>query len=134
MARTITNEIIIAAIDGFEAQKARIDTQIAELRGMLSGDGAPAAKAAAPAKRGRRRISAEGRARIAEAQRKRWASVKGEPEVAAAKPAKQKRRLSPAGRKAIQEALRRRWAAKRAEEAKAEGRKAGTRKHTATAA
>lgn len=131
MARTITNEIIIAAIDGFEAQKARIDSQIAELRGMLSGDGAPPTKAAAPAKRGRRRISAAGRARIAEAQRKRWANIKAEPEVAAAKPPKQKRRLSPAGRKAIQEALRRRWAAKRAEEAKSH--KAASRK-SATAA
>ncbi len=30
-------EIIAAAIEGFESQKRRIDTQIGELRAMLSG-------------------------------------------------------------------------------------------------
>jgi len=33
----LTNAIIEAAIDGFEAQKQRIDVQIAELRAMLTG-------------------------------------------------------------------------------------------------
>ena len=36
----LTPEIITAAIEGFEQQKRRIDTQIAELRAMLPG-GAP---------------------------------------------------------------------------------------------
>ena len=31
----LTNEMIAAAIEGFEAQKRRIDSHIAELRGML---------------------------------------------------------------------------------------------------
>ena len=59
-------------------------------------------------------MSAAGRKAIAEAQRKRWAAVKGqsiEP-VAAKRP---KRKLSAAGRAAIVAALKKRWAAKRAE-------------------
>ena len=33
----LTPQIILAAIDGFEAQKLRIDAQIAQLREMLDG-------------------------------------------------------------------------------------------------
>jgi hypothetical protein len=75
-----TAEIIQAAIDGYEAQKTRIDEKIAELRGMGSGrssEPAAAPSAAVPGKRRRkRRLSAEGRAAIAEAARKRWAAFK----------------------------------------------------------
>src|ERR1039458_7664198 len=39
----LTPEIITAAIVGFEAQKTRIDDQIAELRAMLSGGTKPTA-------------------------------------------------------------------------------------------
>ena len=71
----LMNEIIIAAIEGFEAQKLRIDSQIADLRPML--DATHQAPAAAPAPgRPKRRISAAGRKRIAAAQRKRWAESK----------------------------------------------------------
>ena len=34
---TLTKEIIIAAITGFESQKTGIDLQIAQLRAMLNG-------------------------------------------------------------------------------------------------
>jgi hypothetical protein len=105
----LTYEIIIAAITGFEAQKARIDVQIADLRAMLDG-GSPEPAAAPEAPKGKRRkMSAAARKRIADAQRKRWAESKGTPE-----PAKPKRQLSAAGRKAISEATKKRWAAKRA--------------------
>ena len=70
---TLTNEIIDAAIEGFEAQKRRIDDQIAELRAMRSGSPA----VSAPAMQPRRKMSAAGRKAIAEAQRKRWAAAKG---------------------------------------------------------
>src|ERR1035441_6981311 len=40
----LTPEIITAAIVGFEAQKTRIDDQIAELRAMLSGGTKPTAR------------------------------------------------------------------------------------------
>jgi hypothetical protein len=55
----------------------------------------------------RRTISAAGRARIAAAQRARWAKVKGH----ASKP---KRTISAAGRKRIAAAQRARWAKERA--------------------
>ena len=35
---TLTAEILAAALEGFEAQRNRLDTQIAEIRQMLNGD------------------------------------------------------------------------------------------------
>jgi hypothetical protein len=60
-------------------------------------------------------MSAAGRRRIAEAQKKRWAAMKGEagnaePSVSPAS-SKPKRKISAAGRRAIGEATRKRWAA-----------------------
>ena len=37
MPTKVTNEIITAAIEGFESQKRRIDNQIADLRALLGG-------------------------------------------------------------------------------------------------
>jgi hypothetical protein len=71
----LTSEILSAAIDGFEAQKKRIDAQIAEIRQMLDGNRPEPAVVAAPAKR-RRKMSAAARKRIAAAQRRRWAAFK----------------------------------------------------------
>lgn len=116
MPTKLTNEIITAAIEGYEAQKTRLNAQISELRQMLSGSSAAAAVTAAPARRKRRKMSAAGRARIAAAQRKRWAEFK-KPQAAAVAP-KPKRKLSAAGRRAIIAAAKKRWAAKRAEAAK----------------
>jgi len=119
MPTKLANEIITAAIEGFESQKAQIDAQIAELRQMLSGRPAETAVTPGPARRKRRKISAAGRARIAEAQRKRWAESKKASEPSAPKSApKPKRKLSAAGRQAIVAAAKKRWAAKRAEAAK----------------
>lgn len=110
----LSTQIIEAAIDGFEAQKQRIDVQIAELRAMLSPNGsAPASK---PAVRRKRGMSAAGRKAIAAAQRKRWAASKGE-SVAPKVTKKPKRRLSAAGKANIIAALKKRWAAKKAEAA-----------------
>ena len=102
----LTDEIIDAAILGFEEQKRRLDEQLAGLRSMRSG-GSSAGSAS------RRRMSAAGRKAIAEAQRKRWAALKdgAAPEKA---PKKAKRKLSAAGRAAIVAALKKRWAAKKA--------------------
>ena len=58
----LTAEIIAAAIDGYEFQKTRIGTKMAELRALLSGGPAPHATVE-PKKRRRRKISAAGRAR-----------------------------------------------------------------------
>ena len=70
----LTNEIIAAAIEGFEAQKGRIDEQIGELRAMLSGGRSETAVAPTVPPKRKRRMSAAGRRAIAEATRKRWAA------------------------------------------------------------
>jgi peptidoglycan hydrolase CwlO-like protein len=110
---TLTKEIISAAIVGFEEQRRKLDTQIAELRSMLSDSPDGSTASPKPTGRKKRKMSAAGRKAIAEAQRKRWAASKGtaaEPKAAK----KPKRKLSAAGRAAIVAALKKRWAAKKA--------------------
>ena len=118
MPTKLTQEIVVAAILGFETQKRHIDSQISELRAMLDGaPGSPAATAETP-KRKRRKMSVAARKRIAAAQRKRWADANKVSGAArpAAKPeaAKPKRKLTAAGRRAIIAATKKRWAAVRA--------------------
>jgi hypothetical protein len=67
-------EIISAAIDGYGAQKIRIDDKIAELRAMLDGGAKPTAATPEPPKRKRRKMSAAGRKAISDATKKRWAA------------------------------------------------------------
>ena len=126
MPNKLSEEIISAAIEGFQAQKVRIDSQIAELRATLTGSGTETAPSSAAPKR--RRMSASARRRIAAAQRKRWAEAKRLAATGAA-PAKKapKRKLSAAGRKRIIEANKKRWAMAKAAIKKG-GRKAGPRK------
>jgi len=107
----LTNEILAAAIEGFEVQKARINQHIAELRVMLSGGPAESTVPEAP-KRKRRRFSAATRKRMKEAQQARWAKIRGEsesPTPAKAKAPKAKRRISPEGLKRIIAATKKRW-------------------------
>ena len=125
MPTTLTNEVIIAAILGFEEQKRHIESRISELKAVLSGG--PAEPAAMPkaAPRKRKKFSAVTRSRMREAQQRRWAKIKGESEpsvlTATPEPRKPKWKLSAAGRRAISEATKRRWALKRAEAAKVLG-------------
>ena len=121
MPAKLTDEIIAAAIDGYRQQRARIDAKIAELQSMRSGnhDNTEAATES-KARRGRPRMSANARARIAAAQRARWAKAKGqaEPSKVAIAP-KRKRRMSEEGRARIIAATKARWARVRAEKAQA---------------
>ena len=69
--------LLTAALEGLELQRARVDAQIREVKSMLGGKGAraaaePAAAAKKPRKK-RKKLSAAARARIAAAQKKRWA-------------------------------------------------------------
>ncbi len=104
----LTAEIIAAAIDGYEFQKTRIDTKIAELRAMLSGGPAPPVTLE-PKKRKRRKMNAAGRKAIAEAQRKRWAEAKKATGPAPQEASKPKRRFSKAGMARIIAANKKRW-------------------------
>lgn len=112
MPTKLSVEILNAAIAGFEEQKKRLDSQIAELRQQLNGS--PAETGGSESTK-RRTMSAAARKRIAAAQRKRWAQArKPESAVKAEAPARKKRRLSASGRRAIIKATKRRWAAARA--------------------
>ena len=112
--RKLTPEILQAALIGLGAQRQRIDGQITEIRRLLGSNprSAPVSTPEAASRR-KRTMSAAARARIAAAQRKRWADSKAASAPAAPKKAVRKRKLSAAGRKAIAEAAKRRWAALR---------------------
>src|SRR5438270_1039314 len=118
-SRTLTPELIAAAIEGFTAQRQRLDTQIAELRAMLPGvrtSANAAATSEAPTGK-RKKFSAASRRKMALAQTDRWRRIRGESEPSATatpEAPKAKRKLSKAGRAAIVAALKKRWAAKRA--------------------
>src|ERR1017187_9469280 len=114
----VDSTILEMAILGYQREVERISAKIADIKARLGqrGPGRPKATAAAavgtdhagPQKR--RTISKPGRARIAAAQRARWAAQKQQQ----AQPAKpKKRKFSAAGLKAIREATKRRWAAYR---------------------
>jgi hypothetical protein len=128
MPTLIDKEILAAAIEGFEAQRKRLDTRIAEIRQQLTGipmeeEAAEDGPEATDGRRKRRKMSPAARKRIADAQKKRWAAVRKESAPVAKKAAKTaakteapkaKRRLSAAGRKRIIDATKKRWAAVRA--------------------
>ena len=73
MPTTLTSDILTAAITGFEAQKKRINDNIAELRAMLTG---ASTDGATPPQKARRKVSKAARARMAAAQRARWATAR----------------------------------------------------------
>ena len=113
----LNSSIITAAIVGFEHQKTQIDTQIAELRAMLSGGPAETATTpeATPSKRKKR--SAAVRRKMALAQKARWAKIKDEsakPAPAPAEAPKAKRKLSAAAKVKLVANLKKARAAKAA--------------------
>jgi hypothetical protein len=85
-----------------KAERDRLTKQMRGISAALSAFGAAYGKRA----KARSKISVAGRARIAEAQRQRWAKVKGKSAAAAPK----KRMMSAAARKRIAAAQRARWA------------------------
>jgi hypothetical protein len=68
--------ILQAALLGYQQQLEVINAKIAELKRRLGGRVAASAAVGARPPQKKHRISAEGRARIAAAQRKRWAAAK----------------------------------------------------------
>ena len=105
-------QLLQAALVGYEHQRAIVDERIAEIRRELAGaSGGSGAGEGTP----RRGMSAEGRRRIAAAQRKRWAELK----QGSAAPVKVKRKRSAEARKRIADATRKRWKAYRAAKAAA---------------
>jgi hypothetical protein len=91
----LSKDLLSAALAGLEAQRQRIDEQLAELRGMMGGRqpgrppkssggaGAGNSGAAQSGATKKRTVSAAARKRMAAAQKKRWAAVrKGQKEQA----------------------------------------------------
>jgi hypothetical protein len=102
----------------------QIEALQAKLAHLVGGSGSVVStskvSAAPAAKAGKRTMSAEARARIAAAQRARWAKSKGASKAPAAAKApaasspRKRGKLSPEGRAKIVAALKKRWADKRA--------------------
>ena len=96
--------------------KEKIDGLQTELNAILGGEvPTPAAPETAQVpKNGRRKVSAKSRARMAAAQKARWAAKRGESRSKTARATvsqeKPKRYISPALRKARSEAMKARWA------------------------
>ena len=111
MPQKLTPEIITAAIAGFEAQKIHLDSQIAELRSILTGESTESATIPSETSKPRRKFSAASRRKMAAAQRARYAKLKQRSEPTQSMTAKPKRKMSAAGRKAISDATKKRWAA-----------------------
>ena len=119
----ISGEVLSAALAGLELQRNEIDEHVAQARGMLGrrGPGRPpkeatveiAGRVTTTRRKGRRRFSAEARARMAEAQRKRRAAAK-DAERAQTAPVANKRHLRVEARKKMAEAARKRWAGRKA--------------------
>jgi hypothetical protein len=126
----LTNEIITAAVLGFEQQKTHIDAKIAELRALLPGGPAETAATLEAPTRKRKKFSAASRRKMAVAQKARWAKIKGESEPSAPatpKVTKPKRRFSKEGMARIIAATKKRWRLQKAA-AKAPAKKAVTKK------
>jgi hypothetical protein len=126
----LSPDVLNAALHGLEAQKQMIEQHVETVRSMLGirADGQkrrgrpPKSVATVPAESAppapkRRRFSAATRARMADAQRKRYAALRKATEVPPKKAVAKKRKLSAAGRKRIIEATKRRWAAYKAKKA-----------------
>jgi hypothetical protein len=80
MSIELDRTLLLAALEGFESQLARLEEQIAYVRSVASGKKvaapvAPAVEAKAASGKKGRAVSDEGRRRMAEAQKRRWAKV-----------------------------------------------------------
>ena len=92
---------LTSILNQLELERNRLASQLASLNNALSALNGTGTKRAA------RRMSAAGRARIAAAQRARWAKLKGKKVVSITA---RKRTMSPASRKKVAAAQRARWA------------------------
>ena len=105
----LSDDLLNAAILGFEHQKTQIDEKISDIKRLL--DGRTGMTAPTETAKPRKKRSAAVRRRMALAQRARFAKLKqgSKPDAQTAKP--KKRKMSAAGRRAISLAAKKRWAA-----------------------
>ena len=103
------------AISRLETQRSAIDRALLALR-EISGPNTPNTHPVNQSKSRKRRLSPEGRRRIIEATKRRWAAKRsggtGTAPKSAAAPSRSRRgKLSDDGRKRLALAMKRRWAA-----------------------
>ncbi len=102
-------------------EQAKIEARLAEIAKVLNGDVVVTAAPTAT-RGGRRTFSAATKAKMAAAQKVRWAKLKGNsipaPATVSAPAPKKKRKMSAAGRAAIIAATKARWAKVNAAKAK----------------
>ncbi len=106
-------ELLAAALAGYQHQYEVLGERMAEIRRELgSRGGSPGVTATTSQPRRRRGMSAETRARMAEAQRRRWAGAK---KSAGGRKTGKKRNMSAEGKSRIGKATRKRWEEYRAQ-------------------
>lgn len=108
----LTNDILAAAIEGYGLQKKRIDDKIAEIRQLLGDEPTEASVTPEATVQKRKKFSAAARRKMAEAQRARWARIKGtseSPSPATPAAPKARRKISAEGLKRIALAQKERW-------------------------
>jgi hypothetical protein len=102
-----TQRLLELALQGLQADRARIDDEIAEIKGQLKRHvttGTPSGNGT------RRRLSAEARKRISEGMKRRHAALRaGQTQGKGSMQAG----LTAAGRKKLSEMMKARWAAKK---------------------
>ena len=109
-----SQRLLELALKGLEADRVRIDSEIAEIRGQLRAGSPTIGRASDSVLRKRRKMTAAARKRISEGMKRRYAEMR-EP---ASKPQRQSARsrgsrLTVAGRKKLSEKMKARWAAKK---------------------
>lgn len=107
------------------SEKARIEARLSAINKVLGGE-VSVAPAPTATRGGRRTFSAATKAKMAAAQKARWAKLKGKPTIpttATTSPSapapKKKRKMSAAGKANIRAAVKARWAKVAAAKAKA---------------
>ncbi len=107
-------------IKKLEQQRTGIERALAALREIEGPAASVPVTAPGPGRprkvRRKGGMTPEGRRRLSEALKARWAAKKAGSPISATAPAKARRKggMTPEGRKRLSEALRKRWAAKRA--------------------
>ncbi len=109
----VDRSLLEAALVGYLHQRDQIDLKMAQLRQQMGGG--VVRPTTGELSKSRHGMSPAGRARVAAAQRKRWAEIKNA--GGATVSPKHKQVMSAAGRKRIADATRKRWAAYRAAKA-----------------
>ncbi|MBI5799381.1 MAG: hypothetical protein HZA92_01465 [Verrucomicrobia bacterium] len=95
----------ISLRNALHQERAKIEARLAEISRALG-----TSDTAAPVASGKRTFSAATKAKMAAAQKARWAKLKGAAPAPAATPKKGKRKMSAEGKANIRAAVKARWA------------------------